>query len=1072
MKELYIGRTKGENDIVLNDDKVSRIHHCKCVLRDDGTITFTDCGSTNGVYVDGKKITEETIVRQETRVKIGNTELVGSDVKQWFEGIDDGSLTLLEKFKKKYERLSERYQNNIYELKKKAAITKTPFVPVFSSDSKKVEFYIDEYSEKYAEILEMVVLLSQSSKKDARQYVDDMDEMQRLCKTASGAEKDCCDDKRYEIRELFSGLEKYVETAINNVFWEINSRYSKIFNEFYETCDENQSCWNVIKENHIVSMPDLYYRRIATTLPIFEKTVVSEKLDFIPLLEKKNLVIRFNSPTANSSYNIVNSIIVRILSSSRQGNVEIHMMDCKDLGGTSNILKLLNRKVYKMYSSNEDIRSELSGLSIYIENVVQNLLQGAYTSLAEYNNGKENQQPYHVVVIKDYPFGLSTETAFLLQKILSNGIKAGVHVVFLLNEDLVRKDEDAQKIVYISGIEREMKDSCFEISLTQPEPQHTKHNYSSFSDGQMNAVIKYVNAGFEIKKETVLRMLDYMIPEKDWWTGKSANRIDVPFGISSNMQTQELHITQESGQNSAVVIGIPGSGKSVFLHTLIANSVVHYSPKELQLYLLDFSGVEFNTYAQHHLPHARVIAPEAEREFGLSILKELKAEGDRRMTLCRDNDVTNIVELKEQNPDMIVPRLLVIIDEFQKLFEIENDKISQEANRYIHIIIQEYRKFGINLVLATQKLPSKSILPRDLIANRVVFKSDPNDFSELIKWPSQMPKPQLGTGVCVYNDESGAEYANNVTRGYFIKASTELNSLLDSISEYTNNHREQVDEELNLRVFRSNELPDIGDIRMEDKHYQLSDIPKEVGVYVGESIAISPTDVYVPLVKESNNNILIIGGRQDIAKKIAYHTILSQSVAHNEETATFAICNFMRNDDELQALYHSDKIETVKQWSANWLEAKKTDEVTRLLNDLKKMIDYRKDLTDESEMEHIYLHVTAFQLGRMFDMVGASGDRQSECGKLLDSILKDGPSLGVFTVLQVDNLSSLNRLGRGALNYFNHRIALQMTEIDSNKVVGTSAVNKLKVSGRPSSDYRALYFNFMNNEITKFKPYK
>ena len=136
------------------------------------------------------------------------------------------------------------------------------------------------------------------------------------------------------------------------------------------------------------------------------------------------------------------------------------------------------------------------------------------------------------------------------------------------------------------------------------------------------------------------------------------------------------------------------------------------------------------------------------------------------------------------------------------------------------------------------------------------------------------------------------------------------------------------------------------------------------------------------------------------------------------------------------------------------------------------MVDYRKDLTDESEMEHIYLHVTAFQLGRMFDMVGASGDRQSECGKLLDSILKDGPSLGVFTVLQVDNLSSLNRLGRGALNYFNHRIALQMTEIDSNKVVGTSAANKLKVSGRPSSDYRALYFNFMNNEITKFKPYK
>jgi hypothetical protein len=1078
MKELYIGRLKGENDVVLENEKVSRIHHCKCVLRDDGIITITDLGSLNGVFVDGKKITEETIVKKETLVKIGNVEIIGADVRKWFEEKEPDVVARSKAMKIKYERLSERYHNNLVELKKRAEIKKTPFVPVFPSDSTKIEYYINEYHEKYADVFEMVELLSKSSKKDARQFVDDMDEMQRLCKTALETAKEVCDDIRYEIRELFASLEKYVETAVNNVLWDINSKYSKFFNEYYETCDENRSRWDAVKENHIVSMPDLYYRIIATSLPIFEKTVFSEKLDFIQFLDKKNLVIRYNSQSADTSFNIVNSIIVRVLYSSRPGNVEIHMMDCKDLGGTSNILKLLNRRVFKMYSSDGEIRNELSGLSIHIENVVQNLLQGAYTSLAEYNNGKENQQPYHVVVIKDFPFGLSTETAYLLQKILSNGIRAGVHVVFLLNEDLVQKDEDAQKIVNITGIERTMKTYCFEVPLTQPQPAHTTCHYSLFSDGQMDAVIKYVNAGFEVKKETVLRLLDYMIPEKDWWTGKSANRIDVPFGISSDMQTQAIHFTQESGQNSAVVIGIPGTGKSVFLHALIANAVVHYSPKELQLYLLDFSGVEFNTYAQHRLPHARVIAAEAEREFGHSILNEINEEGSRRMALCKENDVTNIVELKEKFPDMVMPRLLVVIDEFQKLFEIENDKISQDANRCIHIIIQEYRKFGINLVLATQKLPSKSILPRELIANRIVFNSDPNDFGDLIKWPSGMVKPKLGTGVCIYNDARGSEYANSVTRGYFIKASTELNTLLDRITELANEHQEQLDENHDLRVFSGAELPEIANVRMDRKHYQLSDIPKEVGVYVGESIAISPTDVYVPLVKESNNNIIIIGGRQDIAKKIAYHTILSQSIAHNEETATFAICNFMRDDDELQALYQSDRIEAVKHWSANWLEAKKPDEVANLLSDLKKVVDYRKNLTDESEMEHIYLHITAFQLGRMFDMVGASCDRPSECGKLLESILKDGPSLGVFTVLQVDNLNSLNRLGRGALNYFNHRIALQMTEIDSNKVVGTSAANKLRVSGHQSPDSskdyraRALYFNYINNEITKFKPYK
>jgi len=418
-----------------------------------------------------------------------------------------------------------------------------------------------------------------------------------------------------------------------------------------------------------------------------------------------------------------------------------------------------------------------------------------------------------------------------------------------------------------------------------------------------------------------------------------------------------------------------------------------------------------------------------------------------------------------------VPRLLVIIDEFQKLFEIDNDKISQEANRYIHVIIQEYRKFGINLILATQKLPSKSILPRDLIANRIVFKSDPNDFSELVKWPSQTPKPHLQTGVCIYNDESGSEYANNITRGFFIKASTDLRELLERVSAYAKAHFEQVDDNLTMRVFRSKDLPDFNKKIMDEKHFVMSNIPKEVGIYVGESIAITATDVYVPLVKESNNNILIIGGRQDVAKRIAYYSLLSQSIAHNDNTATFVLCNFMRNDDELQTLYNSEQLEAVKQ-SSQWFDARKADEVSTVLGNLKGLIDYRKNLDDESEMQHVYLHITSFQLGRMFDMGGSSGDRTSDCSKLLETILKDGPSLGVFTVLQVDNLSNLIRIGRGALNLFNHRIALQMPENDSNKVVGTAAANKLKVSGRPSSDFRALYFNFINNEITKFKPYK
>ena len=86
----------------------------------------------------------------------------------------------------------------------------------------------------------------------------------------------------------------------------------------------------------------------------------------------------------------------------------------------------------------------------------------------------------------------------------------------------------------------------------------------------------------------------------------------------------------EAGELVAVV-GPSGSGKSTFLHALVTNAALYYRPDEVQFYLIDFKkGVEFKCYATANLPHARVIAIESEREFGLSVLEKLDTELRRR----------------------------------------------------------------------------------------------------------------------------------------------------------------------------------------------------------------------------------------------------------------------------------------------------------------------------------------------------------------------------------------------------------------------------------------------------------
>jgi len=57
-------------------------------------------------------------------------------------------------------------------------------------------------------------------------------------------------------------------------------------------------------------------------------------------------------------------------------------------------------------------------------------------------------------------------------------------------------------------------------------------------------------------------------------------------------------------------------------HALLTNLALTYSPDEAELYLIDFKeGVEFQWYATYRLPHARVVAIQSEREFGLSVLQ-------------------------------------------------------------------------------------------------------------------------------------------------------------------------------------------------------------------------------------------------------------------------------------------------------------------------------------------------------------------------------------------------------------------------------------------------------------------
>ena len=73
MKVITIGRDL-DNDIVINDDKASR-HHLQIIKEDSGNFRIIDFGSTNGTFVNERKITGEIAISTYDTVRIGNTSL-------------------------------------------------------------------------------------------------------------------------------------------------------------------------------------------------------------------------------------------------------------------------------------------------------------------------------------------------------------------------------------------------------------------------------------------------------------------------------------------------------------------------------------------------------------------------------------------------------------------------------------------------------------------------------------------------------------------------------------------------------------------------------------------------------------------------------------------------------------------------------------------------------------------------------------------------------------------------------------------------------------------------------------
>ena len=72
MRVISFGRASS-NDVVVNDPMVSSNFHMKLIVTDDNRFKVVDCNSTNGTFVNGRKVPGEVYINRGDIIRIGNT---------------------------------------------------------------------------------------------------------------------------------------------------------------------------------------------------------------------------------------------------------------------------------------------------------------------------------------------------------------------------------------------------------------------------------------------------------------------------------------------------------------------------------------------------------------------------------------------------------------------------------------------------------------------------------------------------------------------------------------------------------------------------------------------------------------------------------------------------------------------------------------------------------------------------------------------------------------------------------------------------------------------------------------
>ncbi len=230
--------------------------------------------------------------------------------------------------------------------------------------------------------------------------------------------------------------------------------------------------------------------------------------------------------------------------------------------------------------------------------------------------------------------------------------------------------------------------------------------------GDLSVRIEGVVPGSTMSGLEIGNMAPMMVNFKDVFKEVCKNPDPLTIALGKNISGEVKTISIDQLPH-LLIAGTTGSGKSIFVHSIIMTLIMRNYPEDLKFILIDPKKVEFSFY--NDMPHlfCPIVTSISQ---AVATLKKLVSEMERRFSIFSRLGVTKIQDynkLQENNPNLEkIPSLICVIDEFADMMAQDPKNIEQ----YTQLIAQKSRASGIYLVISTQR-PSVKVITGTIKAN-------------------------------------------------------------------------------------------------------------------------------------------------------------------------------------------------------------------------------------------------------------------------------------------------------------------------------------------------------------------